>query len=315
MEKTSATKHDRKVLLEWKNVGGLPIPMYGFSEDRCLQGLNYKPRPDDLFIVTYPKSGTTWTQYIVWEIMNSGAPLPGMNDMLSKLIPFLEFTGTEAVEELTPPRAIKTHIPYHLHPYHQLAKYIYVARNPKDTCVSFYHHHKQLTAVYHYEEGTLDDFFESFLVGEMSGGDWFDHVLSWYVHKDDPNVLFLTYEDMKRDPRGNILKIAQFMGENYHRQLIRDPELLTRIVNNTSFNSMKKLEFYLPKKDSDVKLDGEFSAPKVEDDAPKFEKVDFFWRGKVGNWKEHLSEDQAERLNEMIKSRPRGEEIARLWSE
>lgn len=311
----SAQKHVPKHRPECITAGGLLIPKYIFEEDKCLEGLGYNPRPDDIFIVTYPKSGTTWTQYIVWEIMNSGAAPPGMNDMLTKLVPYLEFTGTEPVEKLTPPRAMKTHIPYHLHPYHHLAKYIYIARNPKDTCVSFYHHHKEMPSMYDYEEGTLDDFFECFLVGDVSYGDWFDHVRSWYVHKDDPNVLFLTYEDMKRDPKGNILKIAQFLGDEHEQKLVRDPDLLSRIVEYTSFENMKKLEFYMPKENTDVELDGEFKVPKNENDAEKFKKVNFFWRGKVGNWKEYLSDEQVERLSQMIRNRPRGEEIAALWSE
>ena len=63
------------------------------------------------------------------------------------------------------------------------SKYIYVARNPKDTAVSYYHHKLSLT---HYGfNGSWDYFFEQYLIGRVSHGSWFDHVLEWWKHRGE----------------------------------------------------------------------------------------------------------------------------------
>ncbi|KAG0443224.1 hypothetical protein HPB47_015159 [Ixodes persulcatus] len=94
------------------------------------------------------------------------------------------------------------------------AKYIYICRNPFDCCVSFFYHTKAMPE-YEFQDGTFDEFFEMFIEGKVDFGDYFDHVLSWYEHRNDPNVLFLTYEDLKKDTATWVLKIADFLGEEY----------------------------------------------------------------------------------------------------
>ncbi|KAG0443395.1 hypothetical protein HPB47_014967 [Ixodes persulcatus] len=96
------------------------------------------------------------------------------------------------------PGAIKTHMPFQLQPYSKDTKYLYIARNPYDCCVSFFYHTKGLPR-YNFADGTFDEFFEMFIEGKVDTGDYFDNLLSWYEHRNDPNVLFLTYEDLKKD--------------------------------------------------------------------------------------------------------------------
>ncbi|XP_076333462.1 sulfotransferase ssu-1-like [Tachypleus tridentatus] len=131
----------RKIPLH--TVEGLPIPTSIFTPENLRSAISYKARPEDVFIVTYPKCGTTWMQYIVWEIINEGAPLPSFDDMNMKYTPFLELTGGEVAETMKPPRLLKVHLPYHLTPHHPDAKYILVARNPFDCCVSFLPSHQE----------------------------------------------------------------------------------------------------------------------------------------------------------------------------
>lgn len=111
-----------------------------------------------------------------------------------RLYPHLEEIGKETIEKLRQPRVIKTHFPRQLTPYHPAAKYIYVARNPFDCVVSFYHHTRGFIQHYNFADGTFDDFFECFIRGEVDFGDYFDHLLPWYEYRDEENVLFLTYE-------------------------------------------------------------------------------------------------------------------------
>ncbi|KAL1485188.1 hypothetical protein MTO96_032106 [Rhipicephalus appendiculatus] len=91
---------------------------------------NYRyPRPDDVFVATYPKCGTTWTQYLILSILNKGDPPKTYIDFMLAS-PFLEMMGAEAAEKMVRPGVLKIHLPFNKTPYTEPAKYIYVARNP-----------------------------------------------------------------------------------------------------------------------------------------------------------------------------------------
>ncbi|KAF8768066.1 Sulfotransferase 1C2 like protein [Argiope bruennichi] len=128
--------------------------------------------------------------------------------------------GAKAAETMPRPGALKTHLPFHLTPWSDEAKYIYITRNPKDCCVSYYHHMKNLPG--HGFKGTFDEFFECFISGNIGYGDYFDNLLGWYEHRNDPNVLFMTYEEMKENPEAAILKMASFIDEEEYAKLLRE---------------------------------------------------------------------------------------------
>ncbi|KAM7289832.1 BTB/POZ domain-containing protein 2 [Ixodes scapularis] len=73
---------------------GVLLPSNAFNVDNLTDALRYKPLPRDIFIATYPKAGTTWTQYIVWALLNldnNEEPLPSLKRINYDLMPFLEF--------------------------------------------------------------------------------------------------------------------------------------------------------------------------------------------------------------------------------
>ncbi|GFR12855.1 sulfotransferase family cytosolic 1B member 1, partial [Trichonephila clavata] len=135
-----------------------------FSAEAFRSAVRYKPRPDDVFIVTYPKCGTTWTQHTVSLIFSHGEPTMSGTDFFSAA-PFLEMTGAEAAEKMPRPGAIKVHLPFHLTPWSEKAKYLYVTRNPKDCSVSYYHHMKNLQDMDSKEP--LISFLSSFYLGTL----------------------------------------------------------------------------------------------------------------------------------------------------
>ncbi|KAH7972479.1 hypothetical protein HPB52_012473 [Rhipicephalus sanguineus] len=208
-----------------QDVDGLWINKF-FHEDIIRSALAYTPREDDLFLVTYPKCGTTWTQYIILSILTDGRPPKTVEDA-ELASPLMEMMGAEAAERMVRPGLLKTHLPFNLQPYSPQAKYIYVTRNPYDVCVSFYHHFKSMTAKKY--DASFERFCKLFIAGKLSCGDCFDFLLSWYEHRNDPNILFFTYEQMKKDADFWTLKIADFMGEEYGRKLREDPTLMNRI--------------------------------------------------------------------------------------
>jgi hypothetical protein len=191
-------------------VEGFRLPL-DFPRDGYLTGRRYVPEPGDIFVSTYPKCGTTWVQHIVYLLLNDGEALrPDVS--LTDVFPHLEEAGREAVAALPKPRLIKTHLPLAMTPWAESARYVYVARNPFDCAVSFYHHTRGFVKHYDFAEGTFEDFFECFIRGEVDFGDYFDHLVPWHAERGKPNVCFLTYEALKRDPRPEILRIARFLG-------------------------------------------------------------------------------------------------------
>ncbi|KAK8765215.1 hypothetical protein V5799_032180 [Amblyomma americanum] len=242
-----------------------------------------------------------------------------MDDFMRRA-PFLEMLGPEAVDKMPRPGAIKTHLPYKRQPYSPDAKYIYVTRNPYDCCVSFYHHTKSFPA-YRFEKEPFDKFFDMFIEGKVDFGDYFDHQLSWYEHINDENVLIITYEDLKMDPRAGVLKIAEFLGETYGKKLREQPEVLERILNTTSVKTMKGMnEEFRKWTEKAAEFAAQSSkyqktAAEMPDDLKKPMTGDFVRKGIVGDWKNHFTPEQVNRMKERIESKTKGSMLMSLWKD
>ena len=263
----------------------------GFPVESFASALEYRAQPDDIFIATYPKCGTTWTQYILYLLLNQGVPL-GANQRLGDAIPHLEDAGRNVVEALPRPRAIKTHLPYSMTPSNAEAKYVWVARNPFDCVVSFYNHTRGFDTHYDFSSGTFDDYFECFFAGEVDSGDYFDHLTSWWEHRNDPNVLFLTYEAMKMDTRKAILSISEFL----RLSAASDEEVLSRTVEHSAIVNMRKDQ-------------GRWSSRRPKD------KPTFVHKGIVGDWENYFSASQASRLVQKFEDAADVAGFGGLWPE
>lgn len=268
--------------------GGFRMPM-GFPIAGFSSALEYRARSEDIFIASYPKCGTTWVQYIVYLLLHDGVPLSG-DRLLGEVIPHLEEVGREPVEKLPKPRAIKTHLPFSMTPAHPDARYIYVARNPFDCVVSFYHHTRGFVQHYDFSAGSFEDYFECFLNGEVDFGDYFDNLASWYEHRDDSNVLFLTYEAIKGDARQAVVAIAEFL----QLPCSADEAMLAEVVRHSSFANMRKGQ-------------GRWSSPRP-DNLPAFIR-----KGVVGDWLNYFSPGQARRLADKFSASAETAGFARLW--
>ena len=254
----------------------------------------YPLRSGDVFIATYPRSGTTWTQHIV-RLLRSG----GVDDgtVLDVAVPWLDVLGADygnalrydikSADLLPSPRSLKTHLPYDLvpggPPHTTPAKYIYVARNPKDVCVSYWHFTRSQVSTY--VPGVEDlpweqhvrHFLDSTGIPGRFGG-WFDHVCQWWEHRTEPNILFLKYEDMKREPRKKIEAIAEFI--DVERVT---PELIAKVVEKTSFSIMRENP----------------AANKVWHNQTGLGGV-FLRKGMIGDWKTHFTAEQNSLFEETV---------------
>jgi hypothetical protein len=272
-------------------IDGFRFPM-GFPAHALQSARAYVPRADDIFVSTYPKCGTTWVQYIIYLLANGARALPP-EQSLGEFFPHLEEVGRDAIEALVEPRLIKTHLPCAMVPISADAKYVYVARNPFDCAVSFYHHTRGFVQHYDFADGSFDAFFECFLAGEVDFGDYFDNLLPWHALHDSENVLFLTYENLREDPAAGIAAIARFMAGRA-AALVEDSDRLTGIVEESSFGRMRR--------------DQRRWSSQRPADMPQFVR-----KGIVGDWRSSFSAEQARRLAAKFDERTRGSGAALLW--
>jgi hypothetical protein len=179
------------------------------SAEGMARGRAFAPRPSDVFIATYPKCGTTLMQQIVHGLRTHG-------DMdfedISGVVPWLELAldcGMDPThEQRADPRAFKTHLDWEGLP--KGGKAIYLLREPEATLVSFYH----FFSGWFFEPGALDleTFALEFVLAREGAGDYWTHLVSWWPHRKEPDVLYLFYEDVVRDLVGTVRLVAEFIG-------------------------------------------------------------------------------------------------------
>lgn len=267
---------------KYRVVNGLKFaPM--FSEETCLSALNYCPSDDDIFIVSYPKNGTTWTQQIVILLQNDGELPDDVDGNVYVRSPFLEAVGSESLKTIQRPFSIKTHIEANSHPWNPLAKYIVVLRNPKDALVSFYHH-QTARPNYGIQGLPFGEFFDFWMDGELECGCYFDWLLSWWGRKDLDNVMITTYEERIRDPASDVIQIAKFL------DIAIDDKILKKTVEKSSFSAMRE-------------------------NVNKIKKGNFLRKGIVGDWRNYLSEEQNKRLEEKFHKKFDGTGLENLWKD
>lgn len=263
----------------------------GFPPEAVRSGLSYAAQRGDIFVASYPKSGTTWLQYIV-HLLVRREPL-GPGQALTDSFPHLEEVGAEALASLPGPRLIKTHLPVSLTPYHEAARYLVIARNPFDCCVSFFHHTRGFPQHYDFAEGSFAEFLECFVAGEVDFGDYFDHLLGWHEARQRPNVMFLTYEGLRADTRSAIRRIAAFLGGSARAAVSGDAGL-EAVIRESSLDSMRR--------------DQQRWSSKRPDWAPAFVR-----EGRVGGWSSLFEPEMARALLAEFDRRLEGSPLAGLW--
>ena len=239
---------------------------------------NFKSRPGDVFLITYPKSATTWLSAIVRSIVSKDSEGPLMGDTG----PLFEVANHEKLEAAPSPRYMVTHLQPNLLPYNSEdgVKYIYLARNPRDVVVSYYHFMCK-TKIFNFD-GTWDDFVTCFMKGDLPYGSYFDHVLEWWSRKDNENVLFLKYEELKKDLKGQIKIIADFIGFKF------SDEQAEAVAEQCTFQAMK----------------GKYNKSVSTHALSKmFNQDSHLRKGIVGDWKNHFSDQQLEEFHQLYKSR------------
>lgn len=188
------------------------------------KGLSVEIRPDDIFINTYPKGGTTWVQQIVHQLRSGGSMEFGE---ICEVVPWLELAWDMGVDPLDQngfePRAFKTHLNWRRIP--KGGRYIYVVRDPVATLRSFYSFFEGWV----FEPGsiTLEEFASEWFMEGTGSGNYWDFIIDWWPQLERDDVLPLVYERMIEDPVVAVARIAAFIG-------ITDPAKIQAAVDNSS---------------------------------------------------------------------------------
>ncbi|MFZ9128573.1 MAG: sulfotransferase domain-containing protein [Pseudomonadales bacterium] len=188
---------------------------------------SYKPRPTDVIISPFGKSGTTWTQQIFHTLRTRG----DMDfDDISRVVPWIEMGGRLAIdlnaEQKADPRGFKSHLEYDQLPGG--ARYINVIRDPLDAAYSAF----KFMEGWYLEVGAVDP--EVFVLAGTKEARYFKHFANWWPHRNDENVLLLCYEHMRDDHEGTIRKIAKFAG------IAVDDELMAITLEHSSLTFMQQ---------------------------------------------------------------------------
>uniref|UniRef100_A0A6J0V0P8 Sulfotransferase n=1 Tax=Pogona vitticeps TaxID=103695 RepID=A0A6J0V0P8_9SAUR len=249
---------------------------------------DFEIRDSDVYLITYPKSGTMWTRNILSLIyyegyQNGTETITSTNDIQSVEYNMLKLNYLNIIS----PRLFFSHLPYNLVPKGLRSgrgKVIYVARNPKDVLVSYYHFSKVFLKMGEAEE--LDTFVGKFLAGKVLAGSWLDHVEGWSTHRDDFNILFLTFEEMKKDLRSSVLKICNFLGKRLNEKEVDD------VIAKAAFHKMKMD----PTRNVDFCLE---HYPELFNSR----KGGFLRKGTIGDWKNTMTVAQNELFDSTMKER------------
>jgi hypothetical protein len=195
------------------------------APDRMLQIL-----PDDVFLVSFPKSGNTWTRFLIANLAFPQTPASFAN--IHALVPDPEGTAKKIFDRMPGPRIIKSH--HCFDP--RYPKIVYIVRDPRDVALSQYHYHRKCMKID--DQYPMEKFIDRFIAGETCPhGSWGENVSSWLVtRRNSPRFLLIRYEDLTADAPRELAKIAAFIG------IAASKDQIIQAVERSSADNMRKME-------------------------------------------------------------------------
>lgn len=186
--------------------------------------------PDDVFLVSFPKSGNTWTRFLLANLRFPDQNVTWAN--INRLVPDPSGTAKRDFDRMSRPRIIKSHECFDP----RYPRVIYIVRDPRDVVVSQYHYHRKIRRIE--DESPIEEFVTRFLAGQTCPhGSWGQNVSTWLCTSErDPRFLLLRYEDLVADTPGELVKVVEFL------RLTTSPEQIRNAVERSSADHMRKLE-------------------------------------------------------------------------
>ena len=265
---------------------------------------HFIPQSTDIFITSCPKTGTTWLKALTFAICTrsrlSGSSTSSLlTKMPHECVPLLEYDlAQNPLKRDCAVPLVSTHVPYSSLPksiVSSCCKIIYICRDAKDAFVSLWYFVADLQRSRNIEPLSLEEAFELFCNGISSYGPYWDHVLGyWRASLEFPEkILFLTYEEMKKDTAAHVKKLAEFMGCSFTLEEEEEGEV-QKIVSLCSFEKLSNLE---------LNKNGKHRADKsiaVRNSA-------FFRKGEIGDWENHLTPEMGARLDDIMEQKLKGD--------
>jgi len=197
-----------------------------------IAGRQIAVRPDDTFIVSYPRSGNTWTRFLIANLLYTGRPVSFAN--IEQLIPDAEAQSSRYMKRVPGPRVIKSHQYFD----HRYPKVLYITRDPRDVVLSYYNFSRKYRQIA--DDFPLERYVRDFVNGTLMSsawGTWAENVGTWVAARNGrPSFLLLRYEDLIEHTETELAEVARFFG------LDPSPEKLQQAVENSSADRLRELE-------------------------------------------------------------------------
>ena len=188
--------------------------------------------PDDTFVVSYPRSGNTWTRFLIANLLHPEVEVGFAN--IDTFVPDTAALSSRALKRTPRPRVLKSHQYFD----HRYPKVIYIVRDPRDVALSYYQFHRKYGFIN--DDHRIQQFVADFVAGRLISADWgtwAENVASWlYTRGPRERFLLTRYEDLKQDTRRELARIAAFLG------IEQKPELFTKVIERSSAQRMRELE-------------------------------------------------------------------------
>jgi aryl sulfotransferase len=249
---------------------------------------DFRFRPDDIIVATYAKSGTTWMQQILGQLLFDGAEGLDVSHMSPwvdlRIMPPEAIAGLERVPHR---RFLKTHLPVDALTFSPKAKYLYVARDGRDSIWSMYNHHAN--ANQHWYDAlnntpgrvgppierppaSVHEYYRQWFARDgYPIWPFWENVRSWWAVRDLPNVKLVHFNELKADLAGSIRGIASFL------DIPIDESKFPAIVHHCGFDYMK----------SHAELAAPLGGAMWEGGA-----TTFIHKGTNGRWRDTLTADE-----------------------
>tara|TARA_Y100001970_G_C14068074_1_gene767822 strand:- start:119 stop:976 length:858 start_codon:yes stop_codon:yes gene_type:complete len=235
------------------------------------QGKFFRTFKDDLFICSYPKSGTLWVSLITAILLKKTNDINLLN--IDNITPDIYTNKESKFINAKRPRMFKTHESFDP----RFKRVIYVVRDPRDVIVSLYFFLIKIGKIN--KNYSKRKFVKEFLNGtyDIDFGSWEQNIGSWFGGKKE-NIIFVRYEDLKKNYSKEIKRICVFLKIKPKKTLIK------KVVNKTQFETLQKQE---------EKYDLKWSVNS------KKNNLKYFRSGKINQWKKFLSTGE----NKIIKNK------------